>query len=65
VSPDEVALEHVLWAASDGQDPATIMEALGVPVKHADWDDVLLALRIVWRRTQPRTVPVVPLKRAA
>jgi hypothetical protein len=60
---DEIALEHVLWAAEDGQHPAVILQALGVPMPVASWETVLLALRIKWRQLQsPQSIE---LKRAA
>lgn len=43
-----VAAEHVAWCASQGEHPAQVMEAVGLPWRcarrPAGWDDARLAL---------------------
>jgi hypothetical protein len=46
-----IANEHAAWAASHGQTPALIFEALDLrpPPGRAGWDDVVAELARQWR----------------
>ncbi len=49
--PQSVAIEHVLWACKDGQNPFMIFRALGQPWDRegmADWPDIERALMEIW-----------------
>ncbi len=49
--PDELAIEHCLWAASQGLGPADVIASIGgdpSEVPSATWHDAQFALTLVW-----------------
>jgi hypothetical protein len=48
---DALAIEHCLWAASQGLEPADVIASIGgdpSEVPSATWHDAQLALSLVW-----------------
>jgi hypothetical protein len=63
----EIAIEHVLWAASHGLSARELVRSIGIrwpDGRDPSWHDAVQAL--IWRRNRLAThKPVTPLRRVA
>jgi hypothetical protein len=50
--PDALAIEHCLWAAGEGLQPADVIASIGVDpseVPSATWHDAQFVLSLAWK----------------
>lgn len=53
MTPQQVAVEHILWAVSHGMTPTDVMASIGLDHwPSPDWHDVQDALAIKWQGMQ-------------